>query len=207
MASKNKNKLKRVKVEESLDMRFLYVEKGVPVSELMKCFPGYSRATIFRHVKRPVNRQFDKRKINKGRPKKLSPRDDRNIVRQISRMRSKIGPSTLKRLFHKAGIAEDVSLSSISRVLRKHGFRYLHSRRKAIMKTTDFTKCMKFAWTALKYPMDFLTKNINFYLDGIGFTHKHNSHDEARSTKTMAWRKKIRRTESLMHYQKQMSWH
>ena len=78
----------------------------------------------------------------------------------------KIGPFTLKRLARKAGIAEDVSMSTISRVLWKHGFRYLHSRRKAIMKPTDFTKPMKFAWVALKYPMDFLTKNINFYLDG-----------------------------------------
>ena len=58
-------------MEESLYMRFPYDEKGVPVSKLMKRFLGYSRATIFRHVKRPVNRPFDERKINKGRPKKL----------------------------------------------------------------------------------------------------------------------------------------
>ena len=66
MATRNKNTLKRVTVEESLYMRFLYVEKGVPVSELMKRFPGY----------RPVNRPFDKRKLNKGRPKKFSLRDE-----------------------------------------------------------------------------------------------------------------------------------
>ena len=49
MTTKNKNKLKRVTMEESLYMRFLYVEKGVPVSELTKLSPGYIRATIFRH--------------------------------------------------------------------------------------------------------------------------------------------------------------
>ena len=54
MATKDKNKLKRVKMEESLYMRFLYVEKGVLVSELIKHFPDYSRATIVTHVKRPV---------------------------------------------------------------------------------------------------------------------------------------------------------
>ena len=122
MATKNKNKI-RVTMEEFLYMKFLYVEKGVPVVELMKRFQGYSRATIFRHVKRPVNRLSDKRKLNKGRPKILSLRDERNIVRQISRLRSKIGPFTLKRLAREAGIAEDVSMSTISRVLRKHGFR------------------------------------------------------------------------------------
>ena len=66
MATKNKSKLK-----ESNNGRISLFEKGVPVSELMKRFPGYSRATTFRHVKRPVNRPFDKRKLNKGRPKKL----------------------------------------------------------------------------------------------------------------------------------------
>ena len=42
------------------------------------------------------------------------------------------------------------------------------------MEPTDFTKQIKFARTALKYPMDFWTKNMNFYLDGTGFTHKLN---------------------------------
>ena len=110
MATKNKNKLKRVTMVESLYMIFLYVEKGVPVSELMKRIPGYSRATIFRHVKRPVNTPFNKQKLKKERPKKLSLRDERSIVRQISRIRSKIGPFTLKRFAGEAGIAEDVSM-------------------------------------------------------------------------------------------------
>ena len=66
MATENKNKLKRVTVEEYLYMRFLYIEKGVPVSEFMKRFPGY----------RTANRLFDKRKLNKGRPKKFSLRDE-----------------------------------------------------------------------------------------------------------------------------------
>ena len=38
-------------MEEPLYMRILSVEKGVPVFELMKGFPGYSCATIFRHMK------------------------------------------------------------------------------------------------------------------------------------------------------------
>ena len=131
MATKNKDNLKRVTMEESLYMRFLYVEKGVPVFELMKRFPGYSHATVFRHVKIPVNRPFDKWKLNKGRLQKFSLKDERNIVRQISRMRSKIRPFTLKRLACEAGIAEDVSMSTISWVLTKHGARYLHSGEKA----------------------------------------------------------------------------
>ena len=115
--------------------------------------------------------------------------DGRSIVRHISWMRSKIGPFTLKRLAREASIAKDVSMSTISRVLRKHGFQYLHSRRKGIMKPTDFTKRMKYARTVSKYPTYFWTKNITFYFDGT-YLHRYNSHDEARSTTTMAWRRK-----------------
>ena len=41
------------------------------------------------------------------------------------------------------------------------------------MKPTDFTKQMSFTRPAnygMKYAMDFWTKNVNFYLDGTGFT-------------------------------------
>ena len=53
-------------MEESLYMRFLYVEKDVPVSELMKSFPGYSRAAVFRHVKRPVIDRLTKENSIRG---------------------------------------------------------------------------------------------------------------------------------------------
>ena len=166
-------------MEESLYMRFLYIEKGAPVTELMKCLLDYSCATIFRPVKRPVNRPFNKRNLYNGRPKKLSLRDEQNIVGQISRMRSKI------RTLHTQKIGPR----------RWHCWgcfyvNYLKRYWKSIMKPTVFTKRMKCSRTALKYRMDFWTKSINFYLDGTGFTHKHNPHDEARSIKTMAWRKK-----------------
>ena len=48
----------------------------------------------------------------------------------------------------------------------------------------------KFAAKVTKMPKhDFWTKGISFYLDGVGFVHKVNPKDEARSTKTMLWRK------------------
>ena len=42
------------------------------------------------------------------------------------------------------------------------------------MKPTGFTKPMNFTRPVnygMKYAMDFLTKNVNSYLDGTGFTH------------------------------------
>ena len=176
-------------------MRLMYVELKIPVAKIMLRFPRYSRATVFRHVKRPIKREFDKRKNNPGRPRKLTERDERNLIRHIHRLRHSIGPFTLRKLALEAGIQDEhVSMSTIGRVLRKHGYRYRHSRRKGIMKRSDFQKRLAFARSALRFPKNFWMNRINFYLDGTGFTHKTNPHDEARSTRTMAWR---RRSEGL----------
>ena len=171
-------------MEEPLYMRILYVEKVFLSLSQWKALQQY--LDIWRDLL--IDRSANEEKLNKGRPKKLSLRDEQNIGRQIRRMRSKIGPFKHKTLFREAGFTEEVSMSTIPRVLSKHGFWYFHLRRKSIMKLTDFTKRVRFGWTALKCPMDFCTKNINFYLDVTGFTHKRNAHNEARSTKTMACR-------------------
>lgn len=190
-------KQNRVTLEESLYMRFLYREQEVSVNELRRRFPDYSRATIFRHVRKDIKRPFDRRKLNKGRPRKLTIRDERNLLRHIKRLRLNVGPFTLRRLAREAGIDERISMATVSRVLRKNGFHYLHSRRKGIMKKKDFTKRLEFAREALNRPKDFWMKDINFYIDGTGFTHKTNPHGEARATKTMAWRKKSEGLDAL----------
>jgi hypothetical protein len=58
--------------ETSIYMRYLFQDKGLRGNELLKRFPKYSKATIYRHAKLPINEvaTFDKRKHNKGRPKK-----------------------------------------------------------------------------------------------------------------------------------------
>ena len=122
----------------------------------MKHFLGYSSATIFRYVKRTVNRPFNKQKLNKGRPKKLLLRDEQNIVRQITRMRSKIGSFKLKTLAHQAEPALlRMFLCQLSQEFLESMAFNTFLEQKGIMKPTDFTKCTKFAQTALKYPMDF----------------------------------------------------
>ena len=184
-------------VQESMYIQFLYKEKGIRIKDLMRQYPAYSRATIYRHVKRDVRLPFDKRKLNSGRPRKLSIRDERNLLRHLKRLRVSIGPFTLKKLAREAGIDPRISMSTISRALRKHGYRYLHSRRKGIMKGKDFAKRLQFAREKILLGKDFWMKNINFYLDGTGFTHKTNPHDEARSTRTMAWRKRSEGLDAL----------
>ena len=50
---------------------------------------------------------------------------------------------------------------------------------------------LKFARTVKKtLPENFWTDGVSFCLDGISFAHKTNPRDQARSTKSMAWRKR-----------------
>ena len=74
-----------VRKETSNYMRYLFQDKGLRGNELLKRFPKYSKAKIYRHAKRPMDKvtTFDKRKHNKGRPRKLSIREERSIMRHL----------------------------------------------------------------------------------------------------------------------------
>ena len=105
-------------------------------------YPKLSKATIYRHAKKPVaDKAVDKRKHNHGRPRKNSPRDKRLILRQVPILLPKqYGSFTIKRLRVSAGVGKDVSDETVKRVLRGAGYRFLHSR-----KNQDFKKRRKFA--------------------------------------------------------------
>ena len=73
-------------------MRYLFQEKGVRGRKLLEAFPMYSKATIYRHAKLAINEtaSLDRRGQNKGRPRKLTDRDERNLVRKLRKCRSSI---------------------------------------------------------------------------------------------------------------------
>jgi len=82
-----------------------------------------------------------------------------------------------------------VSLQTIYRVLRKHGYRYRQSRKKGLLTKKDKIKRLAFAKEARRRPKEFWTETIAFYFDGVGFAHRTNSYAEARAVSSMAWRK------------------
>ena len=90
-----------------------------------------------------------------------------------------------------AGVRKDVSDETVRRILRGAGYRFLHSRKKGLLKKDDLKKRRKFARKVTKMLTDkFWEEEISFYNDAAGFRHKYNPHDEARSIRTMAWRLK-----------------
>ena len=75
--------MSKIPLEHSAQIRAAYQLSKVRGEELLKLFPQYSKAAVYKHAKKPLNGDpvFDKRKQNKGRPKKLSPQDERSILR------------------------------------------------------------------------------------------------------------------------------
>jgi len=190
---KNKNIVTRKYIPRDISVyiRYLYQDKGVRGAELLNRFPEYSKASIYRHVNKPLNCTdvHDQRKNNKGRPCKLTLRDERNLIRQLLICRKTTGSFTASKLRTEAGILPTVSLWTIRRVLHKHKYFYLQARKKGLLTPKDKRRRLKFARKMKKLAAEnFWRKQISFYFDGTSFVHKTNPFNQARSPKTRVWR-------------------
>ena len=93
----------------------------------------------------------DKRKLNSGRPRKLTERDERAIIQEIPKLQDSVGSFTTKRLKVTAGIDERVCDEILHRTLKKFGYGYYHWRKKAfftrvrLLKIKDVKARRKFA--------------------------------------------------------------
>ena len=178
-------------MEVSVHLRFLHREMGLRGRELTRRCPEYSRASIYRHAKKRIEvGHTDKRHTNPGRPKKLIERDRRSLLQNIPKLRKTTGSFTIKRLSHAAGTANKVSHQTVGRLLHREGYRYFYSRKKGFLTEKDLQRRLKFAHKVRRLlPESFWRRGVAFYFEGAGFQHKYNPHDEAKSTKTMAWRR------------------
>lgn len=190
MNRNNKNK-RKIPIEVSIHLRYLYQDKHIKGKELLKIYPMYSKASIYRHARKDISDVVgDKRRHNPGRPRKLGERARRSLLRQIPKLRKDIGSFTVKKLALAAGIGTNVSHQTVRRFLHGQGYHYYHSRKKGLLTAKDLTGRLRFARRVQRrLPKSFWRNGVAFYFDGVGFQHKYNPSDEARSTKTMAWRR------------------
>ena len=71
----------------SIRIRYLFQDKGVKGKELLKIFPKYSRRSIYRHAAKAFDLvEGGKRKLDLGRPRKLTDRDERAIIWEIPKL-------------------------------------------------------------------------------------------------------------------------
>lgn len=171
---------------------FLSREKDISVQEIMfKC--NISRASVYRLKKEDYSGQVKRARNNVGgRPRKLTKRDERKLLRAMMTLRKEEGQFSSCRLMERAGIGKDaVSNRTIRRVLRRNGFFYLQARKKGLMSEKDLALRLEFAKRIKKtYPCDVWQKNIAFYLDGVSFYYKTNPADQARAPRGRIWRRK-----------------
>ena len=77
-------KYKRVDARTSAEIKVLYQIYHIRGKDLTNRFPQLSRRNIYIHAKKPLGSQYsDKRKQNKGRPRKISEHLDRRIIREV----------------------------------------------------------------------------------------------------------------------------
>ena len=201
-----KVKKKKLHVEISLHLRYLYHDLGIKGKALLKRYPSIPKATIYRHLKKPIGvAHEDKRHKNPGRPSKLSVRDKRTVIRRYEQVididkRDGDGQVSVKRISLEAGLADRVSDETVRRVLRGDDLRYINLRKKGILLERDLRHRLHFAKMVRRkgLAVGFWTNGISFYFDGVGFVHKFHPLDQAMAPRTKGW---ARRKEGLK-YQK-----
>ncbi len=187
-----RKKYKKIPLTLSVSLRVLHQEVEVCGKELVRRNPTYSSSNIYKHMKKPVDVDpVDKRKNNPGRPQLLTPRHGRRILRQITKLRPETnGDFTVGDIRNGADVDEQISRQTVSRVLWHEGYALRHKLRKGVLTCADLIKRLKYAREMKKTTTaDFWTKEVSFYLDGSGFTHKYNPCENARRSNAMTWRK------------------
>lgn len=128
----------------------------------------------------------------RGRPRKLTDKQGRLLLRCMARLREEEGNFTAKRIMASAGVSVyDVSVRTVTRFLNANDFFYLQARKKGLLKRQDLKKRLAFAKHCKRnYPENFWTDKMSFYLDATSFVHKTNPFEQACAPKGRVWRKK-----------------
>ena len=177
---------RKVSTRMSMYLKVLNKHGGMTGADLNRKFPGLASRSIYRHIKAPVE-QTDRRHNNPGRPRKITERDERNLLRAIKTLRKQRKSFSVKMIQEEAGLGH-VTTRTIQRYLHKHGYRYCQARKKGLLTAADKVKRLKYAKEMINKPLEHWTKTIAFYFDGVGFAHKRNPNGEARVAGAMAWR-------------------
>ena len=147
-------------------------------------------------MKLPIEeKQEDKRKRNPGRPKSVTERQHRQIIRQVPLLRAeRKGCFFLGDIREAAAVPSSISDTTLRRVLHREGYRYRESAHKGVLSKQDLKIRYKFAKNLKKsFGSDIWWNGICFYLDGTGFTYKRNPCEYAQRSNRYSWRKKNER--------------
>ena len=85
--------LTKIPSHVSFRLRHLFQDKGVRGKIFLKLYTEYLRTSLYRHAVKSIDstQVVDKRKFNKGRPRKVSLREERIILREIRKLKEDLG--------------------------------------------------------------------------------------------------------------------
>ena len=168
-------------------VRFLRVQGRKSFREISKIC-GISKSSVERIVncslpgKTSTKTKTKKPRAASGRPKKISPRAERFILRELRKLRSSEGSFSVARLMTATGLSQkDITIRSVSNVMHKAGYGLYDARKKGRLSIKDLRDRVRYAKKMGNRPADFWSEEVAFYLDGVSFTYKTNPHDQARS--------------------------
>ena len=152
---------------------------------------GISRSSVERILRGGIQPNVSHRKKS-GRPRKLSDRKQRLLVRNLKKLRENNPGFSLFDLMKDCGVSPaDVSERTVSRFLKSQGFHYLQTRKKGLLRKEDLAKRVTFCSVMQRiYSPDVWTKQVAFYLDGVSFAYKRNPLEVAIAPKARIWRKR-----------------
>lgn len=133
----------KIPEETRVLVRIAQKYRGMRQREIMERF-GLSRSTVYRilkEVKTMRRSRLPDQKHLPGRPRKLSARQERLLLRQIASLREEDGNFTVKRLMERVGLKmREIFCRTVQRFLRSNDYRYLNSRNKGVLLNTDFKR-------------------------------------------------------------------
>lgn len=179
--------------EKSKCLAYVLREQGYSYNEIaLKC--KISKASAIRYSKTdPMKGSKPNPKVKRGRPRKLTERDRRQLLRSIVQLREKDVNFTIKKLVHFAGMNfTNVSYRTYARFLNEENFAFRQTRKKGVLSCGDKQKRLAFAKKCkiiLKGNKNFFSQSVKLYLDGVSFVHKTNPLGEAMRPKARVWRK------------------
>lgn len=187
----------KISISTSVYIRLAYQDlklRGKKLQDhlIQKGFPLYPLRTLRRHGKKPVfDERPDGRRNNKGRPRKIDERTSRRILLSLNKLRDADDMFCSVQVQEAAGVDSSVcSNRTVRRLLNQNEYFYLQSRKKGLLEPHDLKRRLEFARINVKRPLSFWQTGIAFYLDGVGWGHKTNPSDHARTLRTRTWRKK-----------------
>lgn len=179
----------RISPEQKAYVRLLR-EEGVAYREIARR-SRVALSSVHRICSTPL-RHLVRRNRAGGRPRSLSRRQERALLRNLNKLRMLEGNFSSRRLMEVSGLNNlHVSDRTIRRALNRHGYRYLQSRKKGLLTKADFASRVAFAKRVRQqYARDLFTHQIAFYLDGTSFVFKTNPLDQACAPRGRVWRKR-----------------